>query len=65
MAGSRLFYVVESEPRRSGFDIESEYSIWRASWDEPELDPEKIAAEVRRNVQLRASILALEFNPED
>ena len=65
MAGSRLFYVVESEPRRSGFDIESEYSIWRASWDEPELDPEKIAAEVRRNVQLRASILALELNPQN
>lgn len=65
MAGSRLVYVVESEPRRSGFDIESEYSIWRASWDDPELDPEKMVAEVRRNVQLRASILALEFNPED
>ena len=63
MAGNQMLYVVESEPRRSGFSIESEYSIWRASWDDPE--PQKIASEVRKNVQLRASILALELNPQN
>ena len=63
MAGNRTFWLVKSEPRLSGFNIESEYSIWRASLDDPE--PQKIVSEVRNNVELWTQILALEISPQD
>ena len=63
MAEERMFWLVGSEPRQNGFNIESEYSIWRASLDDPE--PQKILSEVRKNVALRVEILAVEINPYD
>ena len=63
MAGNRTFWLVKSEPRLSGFNIESEYSIWRAGLDD--LEPQRIVSEVRNNVELWTQILALEISPQD